>query len=215
MSERDREIREFQIQEIRSDSENGTITGYAAVFNQKAPIWGFEEEIQRGAFKKTINDGADVFAFWNHDPSVILGRRKNNTLDLKEDDHGLHVTINPPNTTQAQDIRELIKNGYVDKMSFGFEVIKQEWSKDEDGNDLRTIKEVKLHEVSAVPMPVYDGTTVTARGAQPEIPKEEQAEPVEDHSLEAEKGIKTDLLRARFNLKLKESEYNERPSNTF
>ena len=85
------------------------------------------------------------------------------------------------------------------------EYLKQEWTKNDDGKDVRTIKEVKLFEVSPVPMPAYDGTTVTARGEKPQIPQEEQAEPVDNHSLEDQKGIKTDLLRARLNLKLKES----------
>lgn len=170
---REREIREVPALELRADDDNGQISGYAAVFDQTAPIWDFDEVIRRGAFKKTIKDKADVFAFWSHNHGAVLGRTLNDTLRLAEDEHGLHVEIDPPDTPTAQEVRTLIREGFVDKMSFGFEVIKQVWRTREGKPDLREILEVRLFEVSPVPLPAFDGTSVVARGAKPERPEED------------------------------------------
>jgi len=192
-----REIREFSGAEFRvEDDEAGTITGYAAVTNQEAPIWDYVEVVKRGAFAKTIKDGADVFAFWNHDTGAVLGRTKNGTLALEEDDHGLRVSIKPPATPTAQEVRDLIREGFIDKMSFGFEVVKDTWTERDGKPPLREIQEVKLYEVSPVPIPAYDGTTVTARGYQPTRPEPEPGRT--PHS------TLFGLLRAKLNLKSKE-----------
>ncbi|GAF75291.1 unnamed protein product, partial [marine sediment metagenome] len=157
--------------------------------------------IKPGAFSKTLKDGTDIFAVWNHDTSAVLGRRKNGTLQLLEDDHGLHIEISPPDTPTAQEVRELIRQGFVDKMSFCFDVVKEVWTDNGDeGVDLREIKEVKLYEVSPVLFPAYDGTTVTARGCKPERPRElkQKAEPgPAPHSL--------DIKRRRLDVLLKQT----------
>lgn len=172
----DYEIREYHVSELRADADTGEITGYAAVFNQKAPIWDYEEIVRSTAFNKTIADDADVFAFWNHESGNVIGRTKNGTLDLTADDHGLRVKIRPPDTPTAQEVRTLIRGGFVDKMSFGFRVLKDKWTYSDDPKvpDLREIQEVQLFEVSPVPIPAYDGTSVTARGAQPVRPKRDK-----------------------------------------
>lgn len=197
-----REFREVAITEIRADDESGKIMGYAAVFDQEAPIWDFSEVIRPGAFAKTIADRADVFAFWNHESGKILGRTKNDTLTLTEDSHGLHVDISPPNTPTADEARTLIRDGFVDKMSFGFEVIKDTWTdRGKDELPLREIQEARLFEVSPVPLPAYVGTSVAARGLgyKPEIPKppEPEPEPVLHSTLLAQLRKRALLLRRR------------------
>jgi len=167
-----REIRDFSVTELRADDDTGIITGYAAVFDQIAPVWNFEEVIRAGAFARTISDGADVYAVFNHDLSKIIGRRKNGTLDLREDAHGLHVEIKPPDTPTAQEVHKLVKDKFIDKMSFAFEVLKDIWTKRKDLPSLREILEVKLFEVSPVPFAAYEGTSVSARGYQPHVPED-------------------------------------------
>jgi uncharacterized protein len=67
-----------------------------------------------------------------------------------------------PNTTDGNDLWELVERGDVSGMSFGFRVLRQEW--DERGDtDIRIIKEVELLEVSAVAFPAYDGTEIGKR----------------------------------------------------
>lgn len=142
------------------DTEKDTLSGYAAVFEQPIDMWGeWREVISRGAFAKTINDGADVYGFWNHNDGEILGRRKNKTLTVSEDEHGLAFWMRPPKTQRGIDTLEQVHEDYIDKMSFGFWVTKEEL--DTSGElPLRRINEVHLIEISLVPIPAYEGTEV-------------------------------------------------------
>jgi HK97 family phage prohead protease len=118
--------------EVRADGKS--IAGYAAVFNSETDIGGmFREKIAPGAFAPSLN--ADVRALWNHDTNHVLGRTKAGTLRLSEDAHGLAVEIDLPDTQAARDLRENMRLGNVDGMSFGFRVTKQEW--DETGKTCR------------------------------------------------------------------------------
>jgi len=138
------------------------IVGYAALFNVLSPpLWGFRERIQPGAFSKTIRE-ADVRALWNHDSNLVLGRTKNGTLRLKEDDVGLGIEINPPDTQWARDALVSIDRGDVDQMSFSFEAVRETWGT-ESGHTVRTLEEVKLFDVSPVTFPAYPQTSVQLR----------------------------------------------------
>ena len=66
-------------------------------------------------------------------------------------------------TTSGNDLRELLRTGVVDKMSFGFTVPRggDKWS--EDGRN-RELREVRLHEVSVVTgFPAYEATAAAVR----------------------------------------------------
>lgn len=144
------------------DSEPPKIVGHAAVFNSLSEeLFWFREKIEPGAFRKTIKE-ADVRALWNHDPNYVLGRTKSGTLKLAEDEKGLAVEIIPPDTQWARDLMESIRRGDVDQMSFGFQVIKEEWEGDVN-NPVRVLKEVKLFDVSPVTFPAYPATDVGIR----------------------------------------------------
>ena len=80
----------------REDGEARIIEGYFAVFNSNYEIGpGMTESIAPGAFSNTL--GADVRALINHDSTLVLGRNKAGTLELREDSHGLwgKIIINP------------------------------------------------------------------------------------------------------------------------
>lgn len=149
-------------EELRIISEKGTIEGHAAMFNcLSGNLGGFREKIRPGAFSKTIKE-ADVRALWNHNDGFVLGRNKAGTLELSEDEKGLAVKIYPPDTTWANDLRESIKRGDVNQMSFGFRCIKDNWTEDEFG-PIRELIEVQLFDVSPVTFPAYPQTDVSAR----------------------------------------------------
>ncbi len=146
--------------ELRVDEDTGGITGYAAVFNKWSEDLGFfKEKIQEGAFKRTI-DADDVRALINHDPNLIIGRTKNKTLKLWEDDKGLGYDVQLPDTSYANDLRESIKRKDITQNSFGFQAVQDEWSKD---GAKRTLTEVKLFDVSPVTFPAYKQTSVALR----------------------------------------------------
>lgn len=160
-----REERSIEPPEIRVERQDGEdkVVGYAAVFDELSPpLWGFRERIEKGAFAKSIRE-ADVRALWNHDRNLVLGRTKSRTLRLFEDDTGLGYEIDPPDTQWARDALVTIERGDVDQSSFGFEVIREEWTTNEDDENIRTLKEVKLFDVSPVTFPAYPQTSVQLR----------------------------------------------------
>lgn len=148
--------------EVRSGSDSMTIAGHASTFDDPYELWGFREQVAAGAFKKTLKE-ADVAALWNHDANVVLGRNKSGTLRLSEDKDGLFYEVDLPDTQAARDLYTLIQRGDVYQSSFAFEVIRDEWEyPDDDSRDLplRTIKEVRLYDVSPVTYPANPATDV-------------------------------------------------------
>jgi len=165
------EYRSFGVTALMAADE-GSITGLAAPFNSSTLIgelpWGFREQIAPGAFSKTLQE-ADVVMLFNHDTSQPLARKSAGTLDLRESDRGLEFEADPAPTSYASDLRANIKAGNVRGMSFGFSVIKAEWT-DDDGNPSdamngtnRILREVKLVEVSPCTFPAYETTDISAR----------------------------------------------------
>lgn len=162
---KDRERRSFKATELRVEGEQKqpVIRGYAAVFNVVSENLGwFREIIRPGAFKKTINDGADVRALFNHNPDFVIGRTKSGTLKLTEDEKGLFIEATPPDATWARDLVLSISRGDIDQMSFGFETVKDRWGT-EGGESMRELLEAKLFDVSPVTYPAYTQTSVSAR----------------------------------------------------
>lgn len=158
---RDPETRSLS-QPVERRGEGRTIAGYAAVFGATADIGGFfREVIAPGAFGNTLRT-ADVRAYFDHDRGRVLGRSKSGTLRLREDEKGLAVEIDLPDTSDGRDVETLLERGDVDGMSFGFVVLHDEW--DETVTPpTRTIHEVELREVSVVSEPAYGDTSVALR----------------------------------------------------
>lgn len=154
---------EFQ---TREDGEGLKIEGYFAVFDsvyEMAP--GLTESIAPGAFSKTLS--RDIRALTNHDTTLVLGRTKAHTLELREDNHGLwgSVTINPKDS-DAMNLYERVKRGDVDQCSFGFDIRSEDTDIREDGSIHWTIREVDLYEVSACTFPAYEETGISARAKE-------------------------------------------------
>ena len=155
--------------ELRSKS--GKLCGYAAVFNSNSENLGFVERIAPGAFSNALRN-SDPRALFNHNPDYVLGRKSAGTLKLKEDDKGLYIEIDPPDTTWANDIRKSIQRGDIAEMSFGFTVKEDIW---DEGNQVRTITEIgELFDVSPVTFPAYQSTTIEARSKKMRAKKMKQ-----------------------------------------
>lgn len=147
----------------REDSEEMTIEGYFAVFNSNYEMWeGASESIAPGAFTSSI--GGDIRGLTNHDTTLVLGRTKAHTLELKEDSHGLwgKITINPKDS-DAVNTYERVKRGDVDQCSIGFMIRSEETDFGADGSIHWTITDVELFEVSVCTFPAYEETGVSAR----------------------------------------------------
>jgi HK97 family phage prohead protease len=144
--------------------ENGdgmTFTGYAAVFNSPSEPLPFIERIAPGAFKRSLKARNDIKLLWNHDTGSVLGSTRAGTLKLEEDNYGLRVTAVLPPTTLGNDVKTLVQRGDVSAMSFGFSVPANGDTWNAEGTE-RTLKSVRIHEVSIVAFPAYSQTAGTA-----------------------------------------------------
>jgi len=150
--------------EIRAEPEGRTFTGYAAVFNSwSEDLGGFRERIEPGAFTRTLESNGNIRMFLNHNTDVLLATTRGQTLRLSQDDKGLRVEADLPDTTAGRDLAELLARHDVDSMSFGFNIPRSGdiWS---DDLSERTLREVKLHEVSPVTgWPAYPATSAFVR----------------------------------------------------
>jgi HK97 family phage prohead protease len=180
-----RERRTFHGVEVRA-TDNGNISGYAAVFNQDYVLWDSPtlrvvERVKPGAFTKSLKDQDDVRCLFNHDPNQILGRTTAGTLRLVQDDHGLSFDNNPPDTQLGRDLRTSIKRKDITGCSFSFIVTKQTRTEEEqDGKTIvtRVIEEVSpTFDVGPVSFPAYTGTEVNARELRAAFGDEEQVPP--------------------------------------
>jgi hypothetical protein len=149
--------------EVRADGDGKTLVGYAAVFDSPSEPLPWTEFVRRGAFAKTINDGADVRLLVDHE-GVPLARTKSGTLSIREDDKGLLVEAMLDETNpDAARVMSALRRGDVSQMSFAFETVKDAWSPDKR---TRELKEVKLFDVSVVTYPAYEETMVSLRNKQ-------------------------------------------------
>lgn len=162
--------REYRnLAEVLAPSDEMVVRGYATTYNQPYLLWRdanveLWEQVDRDAFANT--DMGDVIMQYDHQGRVFA-RVKNKTLVLRSDEHGLGIEADLGGTAIGRELFEEIKGGYTTKMSFGFTVKSDEWTKrTEDGieKNLRTITEVgKLYDVSAVSLPANDATEISVR----------------------------------------------------
>ena len=161
-----KERRTFETTELRvaREDKKTRIVGHAAVFNVLGDGGWFREKIAPGAFMDSIQ-ADDVRALFNHDANHVLGRNRAGTLRMKEDERGLSIEIDPPDTQVARDLIVSLERGDISQMSFGFQTISDMWERDPDGKelDVRTLVKVQLWDVSPVTFPFYKETDVAVR----------------------------------------------------
>jgi len=146
--------------ETRQGKTTKKIVGHAAVFDRTADLGPFIERIAKGAFSRTI-EKSDIRALFNHNVNYPLGRTSNNTLKLREDEKGLWMEIELPETSWARDLMVSIERRDITGASIGFKAIKQDWI---EGEKLtRVLKEIELFDVSPVTYPAYSQTDVSLR----------------------------------------------------
>lgn len=130
--------------EVKSVDDAGNFEGYASVFNN---IDLGDDVIIPKAFTrvKTTRAGKLKLALF-HDLTKLIG-----AADFTQDEHGLFLKgkVNL-NVSYARDAYELMKDGTLDSMSIGFNIIKADMESRE-GKQIRVIKEAELWEGSIVP----------------------------------------------------------------
>ena len=157
----------FSAVEERNDNDTDTLlfTGYASVFNKPYGVRDnkgvYDETIQPGAFKKTLQEQDDVRFLVNHD-GIPLARTSSGTLELEEDQYGLFVRaeLDPTNPTVAE-VASAMKRGDLNEMSFAFAAMRDEFNQQ---GDERTVSEARLFDVSVVTYPANPWAGAKLRG---------------------------------------------------
>lgn len=162
--------------ELRS-LEDQTVEGVPIVFNQTADLGWFTEEIDERAL-----DGAnvdDVVLNFNHNNDIVLARTTNGSLILDKRADGVHMTSKIVDTSQGRDIKTLVREGLINKMSFAFTIDRDEgekWETDAQGREHRRILKIdRLYDVSLVTFPAYPQTSAGLRGNSDELAEQHKA----------------------------------------
>ena len=154
------EKRIFNIETRVDSTEDGRdlVVGHASVYDSRSNnLGGFYEFIERGAFTEELIANSDVRALINHDPNLILARNTSGTLNLTADERGLKYEFEMPETSYGKDLSISMKRGDITQSSFAFTVAEDDWSTDDEGNNIRTIKKIdRLYDVSPVTYPAYN-----------------------------------------------------------
>lgn len=160
---------------FRAIEEDGKkfLIGYASVFNQRSKLIFengklFYEVIDRSAFDDVLSSGdLDVYLVTNHNRDKVSARTVNGTLELSTDERGLLFKAEiSDKISYSNDLYELVRSGLFFENSFAFAVDRegQEWSQDDEGNNIRIIKKVsRLYDVSVVTTGAYANTDIAAR----------------------------------------------------
>jgi HK97 family phage prohead protease len=165
---------------LRMSYENGkppVLEGYAVRYGLLSdnPMMGdpqyVKEKILPGAFRNSIErNDIRMYVDHSHTTEKLLGRKGAGTLQLSEDVNGVMFRCTPPDTMAGKDIVLSVKRGDVSHMSFGYNPIpsKERWTK--EGNyRVRNVEEGDLFEISAVDIPVWEGTSLAVRCSDPNM----------------------------------------------
>jgi HK97 family phage prohead protease len=128
-----------------SDTKQGVVSGYFAVFGNK-DLDG--DIIEPGAFTKTVMErgpqGKQLIKYLlDHDKNKVVAKITN----LYEDNKGLRYEAKIGSHAAGQDFQKMIESELINQHSFGFRTIKEQFDQESKAN---LIKEVMMYEGSAV-----------------------------------------------------------------
>lgn len=199
------ELRFNDVEFSTDENEDMIVEGYVNKTEQLSQVLGtrkkFQEKISKGAFKRSLEENShDVHFLLEHDPRSILSSTRNDSLQLSEDENGLKMRAKISPTSWGKDAYQLIKDGIFRGMSFGFNVVNDTWKNTPTGIYERTIKDLKLFEVSVVRDPAYAQSVIEARGIDV-VDDEVVPDNIEDDEKTKEDKKKMDLekFEERFN----------------
>lgn len=164
-----------------ASGDAGFLEGYASVFGN---VDLGSEVVVKGAFAKTIKERLKKGMIKLYDSHLV--HQGTDALiglveDASEDDYGLKFRARFSSVKRAQDIRTKIKEGILNALSFGYEVIK---SDPDQGGKTRLLKELKLYEISVVPWGMNPKAAIeSVKGEEGEVPKQKTQEEEEAAAL--------------------------------
>lgn len=143
-------------------ADGGEVLAYASTFDRVPDSYG--DVVARGAFAKTLADwqasGNPIPLLFGHrtdDPRMNLGA----VIEAEEDERGLKIRARFDEENEiAQYTRKLVKEGRLTKLSFAYDTLDSAPVVLADGTRANELRELKLYEVSLVPIPANQMTEV-------------------------------------------------------
>lgn len=154
MAKKTTENRYFEVRALEDGKR--TIVG-TIPYNSRSEYMGFYEVLSPGCFTKSIRESKDIRLLLEHDDSRLLARTKNGSLRLTDDEYGLHFEADLPETTDGDNLIEMLRTKLLDQLSFGFIAMNDKYEV-VGGDEQRTILEARLIEISVVSNPAYTQT---------------------------------------------------------
>lgn len=158
-----REYRSIALDEFEA-RDGYVVEGYATTFGQP---YQMGEDWSGNPVYECIDamclDGADLgdVIFQVDHQGPVHARTRNGSLTVRADGHGIAVWADLSLSEAARQAHEAIRNGLIDRMSWGFTV--GEWSYDRDTRTSTVLRVKKVYDVSAVAFPANPNTEIQAR----------------------------------------------------
>lgn len=150
------EVRSFVLQ-LKAMGDDGTVEGYGSVFGVRD---NYDDVIAQGAFSASLKEhksaGTMPAMLWQHEADEPIGI----WTEMVEDAKGLRVVGKLAlETSRGKEAHALLKMGALNGLSIGF--VSKQWSIDVD-QDIRTLTEIDLWEVSLVTFPANAKARITS-----------------------------------------------------
>lgn len=144
-----KQFKSFEVKELSFNGESRTISGYAAVFNNKDKAGDI---LIKGCFAKSIQDRGPesqandkIIMLWQHDQHEPIGK----ITKLVEDEKGLYFEAFIDDVERGNQAIKQLESGTLNQFSIGYSYV---WERCEYDNerDAFIVKEVVLYEISVV-----------------------------------------------------------------
>ena len=152
--------------EFRYDGDR-TISGVAMRYGDVAELpWGDKERFEPGAFGSV--GSSDVILNFQHDRKRPLARTGGSGLTLDDSSQELRLTAKLPDTREANDAIELVKQNIV--RGFSVEFLPESFEMEEE---VMVITKAELKGIGLVDRPAYKGSRINPRSEDSNMKEEE------------------------------------------
>lgn len=178
------------------------IVGNPVVCGVRTQMYDYIEVIEPGAL--TEADISDVLLTVNHNLNDIplarsRGGQPGETMQLSVDNYNCNITaqLDVENNPQARALHSAVARGDITGMSFMFHVKEDSWERENDVLVRHIQKIDKIIDVSAVTIPAYPSTSISARSAGYENENTAENERQQEQRKKAEK-LELEKLKLKY-----------------
>ena len=144
-----KQFKEFAVKELSYNGESRTISGYAAIFNNRDKAGDI---LLKGCFAKSIQDRGPesqandkIIMLWQHDQHEPIGK----ISVLIEDEKGLYFEAVIDDVERGNQAIKQLESGTLNQFSIGYSYVWEKCEYDQE-RDAFIVKEVVLYEISVV-----------------------------------------------------------------